>query len=318
MARFRPRECMPRPIRVIRPNKLVEVTCRTVQGRFLLKPSLELNRRILGVIGRAQRQTGLSIHAITFASNHYHLLVSPATPKQLVDFMCLIQSNIAREAGDLYDWNGKFWSRRFRDIPVSDEDEAQVERLRYCLAHGVKEGLVAHCRDWPGVHSAAALLDDEPLTGVWYDRTSLYEARRQGKRVRLSDFATMETVELTPLPCWQHLDSEEVRRRVAAMIAGIEEEHRLDREAQGTRVVGANAVLHRDPHQRPEGLKRGPAPRFHTATQAAWLALREHVQHFVEEFRAAVEYLKKGRPEPGFPPGSFPPNLPYVPLLEPG
>jgi hypothetical protein len=27
-------------------------------------------------------------------------------------------------------------------IPISEEEEAQVERLRYVLAHGCKEGLV--------------------------------------------------------------------------------------------------------------------------------------------------------------------------------
>ena len=151
-----------------------------MQGRFLLKPSPELNRRIVGAIGRAQRQTGLTLHAVVFASNHYHLLASPETPVQLVEFMRHIQSNIAREAGDLHDWDGKFWGRRYRDIPVSDEPEAQIDRLRYCLAHGVKEGLVARCRDWPGVHSAAALLDGEVLTGVWYDRTALYEAQTPG------------------------------------------------------------------------------------------------------------------------------------------
>jgi hypothetical protein len=34
---------------------LVEVTCRTVQGRLLLVPSPQLNDIILGVLGRAQR-----------------------------------------------------------------------------------------------------------------------------------------------------------------------------------------------------------------------------------------------------------------------
>jgi REP element-mobilizing transposase RayT len=309
---------MARPLRRIRPKKLVEITCRTMQGRFLLKPSPELNRRVVGVLGRAQRQTGLALHAVVFASNHYHLLASPDTPLQLVEFMRHVQSNIAREAGDLYDWNGKFWSRRFRDVPVSDEPEAQIARLRYCLAHGVKEGLVARCRDWPGVHSAAALLDGEVLTGIWYDRTALYEARRRGERVRLADFATEETIELTPLPCWQHLEEEDVRERIEQLVAEIELEHHLDRKVRKVSVPGARAVRRRRPHDRPKTLKRGPAPRFHTATKQAWLALREGVQQFAESFRDAAEQLKTARTAPAFPEGSFPPNLPYVPVLAPG
>lgn len=309
---------MGRPLRKIRPKKLVEITCRTVQGRFLLRPSPELNQRVLGVLGRAQRRTGLEIHAFVFTSNHYHLLASPETPEQLVDFMRHIQSNIAREAGDLHDWKERFWSRRYRDVPVSDEPEAQIKRLRYILAHGVKEGLVTRCRDWPGAHSVAALIDGEPLSGVWYDRTALYEARRGSKDARLEDFAHVETVELTPLPCWNHLDAEVIRERVARLVAEIEERHASDRQARRARVAGAGAILRRHPHQRPETVKRGPAPRFHTATKEAWLALRESVQRFAEEFRAAAEQLKAGHAEPAFPPGSFPPNLPAVPVLTPG
>lgn len=48
---------------------------------------------------------------------------------------------------------------------VTDEDAAQIERLQYVLAQSVKEGLVERVRKWPGVHSAAALLDGATLTG---------------------------------------------------------------------------------------------------------------------------------------------------------
>jgi len=40
---------------------LVEVTCRTIQGRLLLRPSQQLNDIILGVLGRAQARYPLEI-----------------------------------------------------------------------------------------------------------------------------------------------------------------------------------------------------------------------------------------------------------------
>lgn len=42
-----------------------------------------------------------------------------------------------------WDWPDGIWSDRYTAIPVSDEPAAQVDRLRYVLAQGVKEGLVA-------------------------------------------------------------------------------------------------------------------------------------------------------------------------------
>ena len=52
-------------------GSLVEVTTRTLQGRFLLKPSPRLNSIVLGVLGRAQRRYGVTLHAFVFFSNHY-------------------------------------------------------------------------------------------------------------------------------------------------------------------------------------------------------------------------------------------------------
>src|SRR3954470_12395163 len=77
----------------------------------------------------------------------------------------------AREVPRLTGWTGKIWEKRYQPIPISDEEEAQVERFRYVLGHGVKENLVAHLREWPGLHCIRQLADGEPLTGTWYDRT---------------------------------------------------------------------------------------------------------------------------------------------------
>ena len=52
-------------------GSLVEVTTRTVQGRYLMVPSRLLNQIIVGVLGRAQRRYPVRIHAYVFTSNHY-------------------------------------------------------------------------------------------------------------------------------------------------------------------------------------------------------------------------------------------------------
>src|SRR6202022_4709352 len=76
--------------------------------------------------------------------------------RQLASFMGHFNSNLAREAGRLVRWREKFWGRRYQAIPISEEEAAQVERLRYVLAHGCKEGLVERLRDWPGVSAVRA------------------------------------------------------------------------------------------------------------------------------------------------------------------
>ena len=155
---------------------LVEVTCRTVHGRFLLKPSQRLNQIIAGVLGRAQRKYPVDVIECAFLSNHYHLLLWVPHAHRLAAFMSYFNGNLAREAGRLANWREKFWSRRYQAIVVSDEPHAQIGRLEYLLSHGVKEGFVRTPTEWPGVHSAKADISGKPLQGIWIDRSKAYWA----------------------------------------------------------------------------------------------------------------------------------------------
>ena len=144
--------CMSRRIRGPVAGRLVEVTTRTMQSRFLLSPTSRANAIIKGVIGRAQERYGMALCSVVVLSTRYHLLVLPQSNRQLARFMRYLNSNIARKIGKLHGWNERFWSRRYQAIPVSDEEVAQISRLDYVLRHGCKEGLVSRPTDWPGVH----------------------------------------------------------------------------------------------------------------------------------------------------------------------
>ncbi len=144
---------------------LVEVSCRTIGGLALLRPSRKLPEVIAGVLGRAIEVSPLQIAALFFASNHWHGLLITDDQQSLSRFMMHVQANLAKEAGRLVDWQGKVWSREYDGIVVSREPEAQWARLKYVLAGGVKEGLVESQLEWPGLHCARALMTGEPIVG---------------------------------------------------------------------------------------------------------------------------------------------------------
>jgi hypothetical protein len=295
----------------------VEVTVRTIQSRLLLTPSPALNERVIGVLGRAQRLYGVRCSCVAFASNHWHALLSVDDAEQLARFMQHVDGNIAREVGALVEWKGPFWARRYTSIVVSDEESAQVERLRYILAHGVKENLVERVLDWPGVHAAQSILEDKPLKGYWFDRTQEYAARNRGEEYERLTYATEETFVLTRLPCWEHLSAEEYRQRVAALVEEIELDARVARMERQQPVLGAAAVLRQRPHTQPNRTKKSAAPRFHAASKAIRNGLREAYGLFQAVFRNAAELLKAGDRMARFPLGSFPPGLPFVRALPP-
>jgi len=152
--------------------------------------------------------------------------------------MTYFNSNLAREAGHLVQWQEKFWARRYRAIVVSGEEGAQRERLKYVLRRGAKEGLVSSPMEWPGAHALRPLLTGEPIVGTWFDRTQEYAARRRGEDFERLRYATHHTVELSPLPCWEDLSKDLQTKRVAEIAQEIENETKVRLEEKGFRLRG--------------------------------------------------------------------------------
>jgi Transposase IS200 like len=308
MASFLP---MPRRLRFVPPGSLVEITCRTVQGRWLLRPSPILTDVTLGVLARAARLYPVEVHAFAFLSNHYHLLLTVPSAQRLAQFMNYLNSNLAREAGRLIRWREKFWGRRYQAILVSNEEDAQVARLRYLLAHGAKEGLVASPLDWPGAHCARALAAGSSISGRWHDRTLEFKTSRRSLPLDPEAFVEHEHLALAPIPCWQHLDPGSYRSLIRDLIREIELSARAELEATGREPVGQRALLLQNPHHEPNRIKKGPAPIAHAASRPAREAIRSAYRAFIDAFRAAASRLKAGILDASFPIGSFPPALAF-------
>jgi hypothetical protein len=162
-------------------------------------------------------------------------------------------------------------SRSSPAIPVTEEEGAQIDRFRYVLSHGCKEGLVERLRDWPGVHCVRALLD-QPLEGLWFNRTREYAANKRGEEYDPLRYAEPESVTLTPLPCWRELPEPIRRRRIAGMVEEIETEAARVREQTGRPALGVRAILAQDPHAHPLRPKKSPPSGF---TQPAKVPARD-------------------------------------------
>jgi REP element-mobilizing transposase RayT len=303
---------MARPLRWIPPNSLVEVTSRTLHGRLLLRPSRDLNEIVLGILARASQRYDVHICAFIYLSNHSHLLLRPADAQQLSRFMGYVNSNLAKEAGRLHGWRERLWGRRFRAIVISDDEATQVERLRYLIANGCKENLVRRPQDWPGASSINALLTGRPLRGVWFDRSAEYDARRRGERVAKYDYAEELEFQLSPLPAWQHLESEGVRQRVEEITRDVASEARKRARETGLAPMGARRILRQDPHSKPQLVSRSPAPRFHARDARVRKGLELAYHAFRLAYRGAAEALRNGQLDAEFPAGCFRPPLPFT------
>lgn len=292
------------------PGGLVEISSRVQHGRFLMRPSKEVNDRILGVLGRAQAMYGVVLHGFIFLSNHFHILATVSSAEQMALFTGFLKANLAKELGPLVDWRETFWGKRYHSASVKLTEHDQVSRFLYILENSCKEGLVASPLDWPGVTSAVALYSGEmTMTGTWYDRTAQYRAGRRGEHELCR---STETVQLTPLPFLQEQSVEEQREFIVNAVHAIERKTAQMHRDNGTKPLGARAILRRKPHDKPKAFKASPAPIFHAANPEDFWAMYNARKAKVAAYRDAAGRLKRGETDVRFPEGCFPPRLPFV------
>ena len=298
------------PLRMFQEEGYYFVTSRCFQGRLLLHPSPEVNEVVGGVLARAVEQSNGSVrlHAFTFLSNHFHLLVW-AKGAALAGFMQYLRANLSKKVGRLVDWSGGFWERRYSAEPVLD-DTALVGRLRYVLAHGVKEGLVERSIEWPGLTCLPQLLGPARRLFRWFNWTKRWSKRGHADggdaRGRFAEeWAEPVALELAPLPCWEGFAEEQRQREVTALLREVEAEACT----RSRSVMGARAVQAQHPHTRPEHLKRSPRPLGHASTRQALKELREQYRAFVTAFREAAAQWLRGDYSARFPLFSFPPRV---------
>jgi hypothetical protein len=290
---------MGHPLRWYQPGVVYEVTSRTIQERFLLRPSERSRDLIVGVLCRALVLfPQVFLHAFTYLSNHYHLLCSASDGAQLAAFLGYVNGNVARELGRLHDWTGPFWARRPRVIPILDDD-AVIARLRYLLANGVKEGLVTSPREWAGASSTPGLLGDMTVDGV--------RIRRDLRSPAGAPLEERVALALTPIPPWAHLPPDELRRKHLALVESVEAEAHVS-------PAGMAAVAAQSPHDRPSAPERSSAPLCHASTPQGRSWFRTIYRAFVDAFCRAAQSLRNQvstAPTP-FPAGSFPRAARYV------
>jgi REP element-mobilizing transposase RayT len=288
---------MARPVRMLNALEIFFVTVRCFQRRYLLRPSPETNEVLGGVLSRAVRLHGVEIYAFSVVSNHLHLVVR-APRGNLPGFMQYLLTNVSKKVGRLVGWRGSFWERRYSAEPILDET-ALLERVRYVLSHGVKEGLVRRCRDWPGLSCLPLMVDGKPRSFRWFNwtRRTSGNGRRVARPLLDDRWAEAEELRLTPLPNPTLRTRDALRGFLKRAVRAIEEQgSRLHRT-----VLGRAGVLRQRPHAKPASSERKPRPLCHTSIPELLEAFRERYRGFVEAFRQASIRWRKGDPTASFP-----------------
>jgi len=285
------------------------VTTRCTQGKGLLCPSPELNALIAGCLARSLDlcRDEIKLHHHAFMSNHYHLLLSARCAQARARFMCHLNGNLAREVCRAQGMSDHVWEGRYASHVLLD-DEAVIDAYKYIFKNSVKEGLVAHPREWPGLHGWSQLCGGQALVGEWVDRAAYYYAQRsqRGRALGLEPFTRRLPVTLCPAPCLEGLSAEELARRLWGLAEDAVEEGAAQAllRGEGARVgaaresaaaalepMGAAAVC-AQPAGRPRRLKRGARPLCRAGCGRLWREFLEGYWAFREAFQRCSGRLR--------------------------
>jgi len=289
---------------------MYECTGRTINGQMRMVPTAEVVELIIGVIMKAKTKYKFRLYGLVIMSNHYHVLVGANDAKHLANFMGHITGNITRELNKLQGVSGPMWHRRYRAIPVSERVGAARMRMRYILAHGVKEKLVGRIRRWPGASSARWLLDAAESYGVWTDRTAMYRAGSKDE----TKFQTTYRLEIDLLPEFQDRPDAEAEQRELMREMGKEIEAECDTERDEARqeVVGLAKVLATDPFKIPETMAWSRAPRVHAKCAKDRRELERKLSEVRNAYAEASAEFRAGKLSTMFPMGTFRPHGPFA------
>lgn len=297
---------MARVIRMYGADGIYFVTARTAQGRCLLRPSPQVREILGGILARAARRYGVGLRGYVFMSNHLHLLVR-ARGVALSRFMQFLLANIARKIGTLHEWRGPFWQRRFSCEPVLDA-EAELGRLRYILSHGVKERLVAHHDEWPGLTCLKAL-EGEARRFPFFNWDWRWRRRALAGVGRWSEkLVELESLEVEPIAAWARCDAP----TRALLARSLVDEIAAQYATAGKRVVGVRAILRESPRREVALQPRPGRPLCHSSSQLVRLQWLRLYAEFRQAYREASQRFRAGELTVEFPPWALAP-APGVP-----
>ena len=271
---------------------LVEITQRTHRGRYLLRPGRDTRAVFLGAVGYARsRVPGVLLLDYHCLSNHFGLLLAVKDLSSLAAFEQAMNGRLSKELKWLRRYDDFVFPRAYRMVQVADE-AALRERFIYARGNAVKEGLVRHPSQWTGPHAARQWHHGEVARGYYHDFTAYDRARRRkdGARVKRSDFRRYVTIELDKAPCWQDMNDAAYARFQRDL-----SDEAATRYAQQAAVAGARACELISPLYEPDSVARDPLPcrlvgqpADRTAYRARRRATRAAYTAIIERWRALM------------------------------
>ncbi len=175
----------------------------------------------------------------------------------------------------------------------------------------MKDGLVDRVKHWKGFSSYAQLATGEVEKFHYVDWTAWHRAGGLKSKKKPEAFIKTVTVELTPLPAWEHMPPHKRQAYFRREVRKLEQEFRELRKNAGRPAMSKQKLETIDPRDRPKTPAANTrAPLCHASTIEAVEQYKEDLIEFLDKYWYASDMWQRGVYEVAFPSGSYrPPDI---------
>ena len=282
--------------REVLPGRTYMITRRCSERRFLLRPDHETNNAFIYCLAVAAQRFGIQVIFTYAAANHHHTGIFDPEGR-FPDFMAYFHKYVAKCQNALRGRFENFWSSEHASVVRLVERDDILKKMIYALTNPVKDPLVEHVWEWPGVNSYVATVDGTSLT-----------ATRPAHFFR-KDGTMPETVTLTLArpQGFEEMSDKEFAALIKARVAAAEESAAADRRTKGINVLGRERILKQDWRARPKSAEPHfkLSPRVAAMNQWARIEALTRNTQFLAAYVAAKNDFAKGLRDVVFPAGTW-------------
>lgn len=309
------------PPRPVIPGATYSIDKRCVGQTFRLVPTKQVVKIVEYCLAKVASDTGVELHAFTFMSNHFHLVLTDVRGV-LPTFMQSLDNLISRNLNALRGLSGSNFERGYNSTPLLDIDSA-IGKAAYALANPTAAHLVSRARGWKGVTSARmqfgqARRVSRPRFGIWGEapregaknqKRKRKRERARGRERRSGQFTSPEEAELSLTPFPQSLtsrDSDSVMEEIREEVQKREHAAEQVRIRANISVVGMSRVARRawwDFPGRSEDMFTH-VERVAGRDQSKVAIAKHRNREFECEYANALDKVRKGE-RPVFPAGTW-------------
>jgi REP element-mobilizing transposase RayT len=282
--------------REVIPGRTYMITRRCSERRFFLRPDHETNNAFIYCLAMAAARTKVQVLFVHVASNHYHAGIHDPVGCY-PEFLRYLHEFIAKSQNALRGRFENFWSTEQTSVVRLVEPDDVLDKMLYALTNPVKDPLVDRVREWPGVNSYDATLNDTALTAS----RPKHFFRADGEMPELAE------LQLVRPKGFEDKSHAEFAALIKGRVVAFERTKAEERRTKGIRVLGREGILKQKWSASPDSDAPhfGLSPRIAARNKWARIEALQRNKAFLEAYLDARERLKAGAKDAVFPAGTW-------------